>query len=56
MTTSTGRRWSFLIVLVVVVVLALPANKAIDDESDDDEHGKTLESPGSCSWSSSSSL
>ncbi len=28
--------------LVVVVVLGLPARKAIDDDDDDDENGKTV--------------
>ena len=31
--------------LVVVVVLDLPANKAIEDEDDDDENGKMREFP-----------
>jgi hypothetical protein len=30
---------------VVVVVLGLPASKAIDDEDDDDENGKTRDFP-----------
>jgi hypothetical protein len=41
---DAGRRGSFLIVLVVVVVLALPARKAIDDDHDDeDEHDQENE-------------
>jgi cell division septation protein DedD len=52
--TSTGRRAIFLIALAVVVVLALPARKAIDYK-DDDEHGKPRDFPESRSWSSSCS-
>jgi hypothetical protein len=42
--TITVRRWSFLIVLVVVVVLGLPAGKQ-STTKDDDDHGKTREFP-----------
>jgi hypothetical protein len=44
--TITVRRWSFLLVLVVVDVLGLPAGKeSTTKDDDDDDHGKTLEFP-----------